>query len=83
MDTTPICTAKSKQSGQRCRNFCTKGKTVCRIHGGKSTGPKTFNGLMRQKMGSFKHGRRSKEAKEKAGEFRSLIKQAKQLIGGI
>jgi len=30
------CTAKSKRSGERCKNHAMKGKTVCHIHGGKS-----------------------------------------------
>ena len=30
------CTAKSKRSGQKCRNKPVKGRTVCRMHGGKS-----------------------------------------------
>ncbi len=32
------CTAKSKRSGERCRNHAVHGKTVCHIHGGKSSG---------------------------------------------
>lgn len=30
------CTAKSKRSQERCKNRSMKGKTVCRMHGGKS-----------------------------------------------
>ena len=33
------CTATSKRTGNRCRRFCEPGKTVCKWHGGKSTGP--------------------------------------------
>lgn len=32
------CTAKSKQSGQRCKRYAVPGKTVCVMHGGKSPG---------------------------------------------
>jgi len=35
------CTAKSKRSGDRCRAPAVRGKSVCRMHGGKSTGPRT------------------------------------------
>ena len=46
------CTAKSKRSGERCKNNAMKGKTVCHIHGGKSlSGPASP---------SFKTGRYSK-----------------------
>lgn len=34
------CKAKSKKSGQQCGNWAINGKNVCRIHGGRSTGPK-------------------------------------------
>ncbi len=82
MDTLPICQAKSKQSGQQCKNFASKGKRVCRIHGGRSTGAKTLEGKQRQKMASWKHGGRSKEAMAEARESRELIVQCKQLISG-
>jgi len=46
------CTAKSKRSGERCKNNAMVGKTVCHIHGGKSlSGPAS---------GTFKTGRYSK-----------------------
>lgn len=35
------CTAKSKRSGERCKNFCSPGRTVCRFHGGRT--PRGFN----------------------------------------
>lgn len=34
------CTAKAKKTGKKCGNWAINGKNVCRIHGGKSTGPK-------------------------------------------
>ena len=30
------CTARSKQSGERCRNWSAQGQKVCRFHGGGS-----------------------------------------------
>ena len=33
-----------------------KGKTVCRMHGGKSTGPKTLEGLLRSSLSRITHG---------------------------
>lgn len=32
----PHCTARSKRTGQPCRQPAMRGKTVCRLHGGKS-----------------------------------------------
>lgn len=46
------CTAKSKQSGQRCKNRPSPGMTVCRIHGGA-----TPRGIAAP---TFKHGKYSK-----------------------
>jgi len=46
------CAAKSKQSGQQCRNLAVAGKRVCAIHGGK-----TPCGIASP---HFKHGRYSK-----------------------
>jgi hypothetical protein len=79
-DTLPICKARSKQSGQRCKNFASRGKQVCRIHGGRSMGARTQQGKQRQKMASRKHGRRSSEAIEEKQRICGLIKTAKTLI---
>lgn len=46
------CTAKSKQSGKRCKRPVTPGRTVCYIHGGK-----TPRGVASP---NFKHGRYTK-----------------------
>ena len=83
MDTLPICRAKSKQSGHRCGNFCVKGKQVCHIHGGKSTGARTVSGRHRQKMASWEHGRRSKEAIAEARAFRKMLKEGKELLTSL
>lgn len=32
----PQCTAKSSQSGQRCRKDAIQGSNVCRVHGGSA-----------------------------------------------
>ncbi len=81
MDTLSICKAHSKQSDMRCRNFAVKGKPVCHIHGGLSTGAKTEEGRDRQRMASWKHGMRSKEAIIEQGEIREFIKTCGEFIG--
>jgi len=50
------CTAKSKQTGNRCRQPAVAGKDVCRFHGGLSTGPKTAEGKARSASNALKHG---------------------------
>jgi hypothetical protein len=57
----PKCGAKCKQSEGYCRNPAMKNGR-CKIHGGRSTGPKS------------KHGQFSKAAKEKRQAIRLVIK---------
>jgi hypothetical protein len=80
MDKVKMCQAKSKQTGKTCHNFAVKGKRVCHIHGGKSTGAQTPEGKLRQKMASWKHGRFSKEAREGAKAFRAFMQEYKECL---
>lgn len=82
MDTLPICEARAKQTGSRCKNFASKGKRVCRIHGGRSSGARTKAGKIKQKMASWKHGERSKERIEERRSTRSLIQACNAAIRG-
>lgn len=50
------CTAKSKQSGQRCQRWAAKGSRVCHYHGARSRGPRTPEGKERSQMARLKHG---------------------------
>ena len=50
------CTARSKQTGKRCRQPTMEGKDVCRFHGGLSTGPTTVEGKARSAANALKHG---------------------------
>jgi len=56
----PRCQAKSKRTKQQCRSPAIRGKRCCRIHGGKSTGPRTQQG--RNLCGAAKtlHGRETR-----------------------
>lgn len=77
------CGAKAKTNGhQPCRRIAMPNGR-CHLHGGKCTGAKTVEGKLRQKMASWKHGLRSKEAQEEAREIRRMIKAGKELISGI
>ncbi len=68
------CKAKSKQSGEQCKNFAIKGRGVCRMHGALG-GPKTVVGLLRCKQAPMKHGYYCKEEQE---ELKMLQKLAKR-----
>jgi hypothetical protein len=50
----------------------------CRMHGGKSTGPRTPEGLERARKARWIHGERSAETMQR---FR-LYRRIKQLLGG-
>ena len=41
------CQATAKSTHQQCRRPATTGKRVCKLHGGKSTGPRTPEGRQR------------------------------------
>ena len=54
------CQAKSKRTKQQCRSPAIKGKQVCRIHGGKSTGPRTPEGRQRCAEAKTVHGNQTR-----------------------
>jgi hypothetical protein len=45
----------------------------CRLHGGKSTGPRTPEGLQRSRRANWKHGRFSQEAKAELSRVRAAM----------
>ena len=51
------CNARSKRTKQQCKAPAVRGKTKCRFHGGKSTGPKTAEGKARIAKAHTTHGR--------------------------
>ena len=75
------CQAKSKRSQQQCLAPAIKSKSVCRIHGGRSSGPRTQEGRKRCGAAKTVHGRetRSKRAKrrQKLAELKVLEQMAK------
>jgi len=73
------CGAKTKGTGEPCRRLpCKNGR--CKLHGGRSTGPKTAEGRRRCKMAPWKHGRRSKEAIEERRQVSRLLKLCDELM---
>jgi hypothetical protein len=57
------CAAKSKRSGSRCKSPAVKGKSVCRMHGGKSTGPRTEKGLLQSGRARLIHGTQTRRVR--------------------
>ena len=57
----PRCGARNRQ-GKPCQAPALRGRVRCRLHGGHSTGPTTFEGIARLRAAQTKHGRCSAEA---------------------
>lgn len=51
------CSAFSRRTKKQCRAPAIAGKTVCRFHGGKSTGPRTPEGRQRCAQARTTHGK--------------------------
>ena len=69
----PRCQATSKRTKQQCMAPASKGKHVCRFHGGKSTGPKTTQGRNRCAIAKTIHGRETRAKRTiRAAKLREL-----------
>ena len=79
----PRCGAKTRK-GTPCQAPAMKNGR-CRLHGGKSTGPKTSEGIERIRQAHLKHGKYSKEYIQSRKEFNALLKilreSAKEVVG--
>ena len=69
------CTAKSKRSGDRCRAPAVSGKSVCRMHGGKSTGPRTPEGKAALAARFLVHGTQTRRLRTLHREYMVEINQ--------
>src|SRR5262249_14455190 len=68
----PRCGARSKRTGLPCRAAAMPNGR-CRVHGGKSTGPRTPEGLERSRRANWKHGYYSREAKAERSRLRAAM----------
>lgn len=74
------CGARCRtRAGARCRNMpMTNGR--CRMHGGRSTGPKTRKGRLRIAKAVTKHGAYAKGAREAQKQVDTLIYSAREFL---
>lgn len=70
------CQALSKRTKLQCGAPALKGKSVCRFHSGKSTGPITIDGKQRCAKAKTIHGW---ETREKRGVRAEKFKEMKML----
>jgi hypothetical protein len=78
----PRCGAHSKRTGRPCKAPAMPNGR-CRMHGGKSTGPRTPEGLERSRKANWKHGGYSAQAiadRRKAAEALRLLRR---LVAGF
>ncbi|MDA1099996.1 MAG: HGGxSTG domain-containing protein [Proteobacteria bacterium] len=68
------CLAKTRQRAP-CQNPVVTDRNRCRMHGGKSTGPRTPEGKARVAAAHTKHGRRSKAHVEKVRYINAEIRR--------
>jgi hypothetical protein len=73
----PRCGAKTRQ-GTPCRAPAVKGKKRCRMHGGAQG-----SGAPRGNQNALKHGAFTKEALERRGAMRDLIREARKFLREI
>jgi len=77
----PRCGAKTRR-GTPCQAPAMKNGR-CRLHGGKSTGPKTPEGIERIRLAHIKHGEYTKEAIASRKEFNALLREFKGTMNEI
>jgi hypothetical protein len=78
----PRCGARSKRTGKPCRAAAMLNGR-CKVHGGKSTGPRTPEGLERSKRARWKHGYYSREAKVERSCVRAAMLALRYLRDSI
>ncbi|WP_277755316.1 HGGxSTG domain-containing protein [Teichococcus oryzae] len=72
------CGARTRAGGVCQQPAMRNGR--CRLHGGKSTGPRTAEGLARIKATQTIHGGHSREVRELRRQVRALLAGAAELV---
>ncbi len=78
----PRCGARSKRTGKPCQGAAMPNGR-CKLHGGKSTGPRTPEGLERSRRANWKHGHFSRAAKAERSRVRAAILAVRHLRDSI
>jgi hypothetical protein len=72
------CGARTR-SGVKCKApAMSNGR--CRMHGGKSTGPRTAEGLERMRRANTRHGNYSEKSRRLIQAVRKLVREARQTV---
>jgi hypothetical protein len=81
-DAAPRCGAKRRHDGGSCQQPAMPNGR-CRFHGGKSTGPRTAEGLERSRKARLTHGYYTAEAKAERFKARMQLRALKALLREI
>jgi hypothetical protein len=73
------CNATSKRTNQQCMAPALKGKTKCRTHGGKSTGPRTLEGKARCAEAKTVHGLETRLVRVARGEAMKRLRYLEEV----
>ena len=74
----PRCGARTRR-GTACQCPAIRGRCRCRLHGGRSTGPRTLKGRKRSRAAVLKHGRYSVIEREVQASFQEMSESMRQL----
>ncbi len=80
------CQATSKRTRLQCGAPALSGKSVCRFHGGHSTGPRTEAGKARIAAAMTVHGQSTRQARRELTEELAqlaILEQTGRLVGLI
>ena len=80
------CQATSKRTRLQCGSPAMSGKQVCRIHGGRSTGPKTEAGRARCVAAKTVHGQSTRQSRIELSEelvHLALVEDLARMLGMI
>jgi hypothetical protein len=75
------CQAISRREKRQCLAPAIKGKSVCRVHGGKSTGPKTAAGRKRIADAKTVHGRETRAIRAQRSLVSAHLRLCASLLG--
>ena len=74
------CQAKSKRTQTQCKRASMKNRSVCRMHGGLSSGPKTESGKLISSSAPLVHGRERRLIRTKRAQKFKEMKALASLI---
>lgn len=78
----PRCGAITRRQ-TTCAQPAMRHRRRCRLHGGKSTGPRTPEGLARSRRANWKHGAYSREARALIADNRRQWRELLALLDGF